>query len=213
MFFADVNEFVTYSMFNGTNSLPALSLRINPQLRMQINFPLWSQVGTRYMRETGIRRTRTIGNSNGKLCQRNLLRLHRTNWYINAAINAAAVYRKYSVASPRRFHPPNLRCITYDVRYKETKNSRTDNEIQTAKDKRHVFATSINLPYISYSGPVDATVSLKRIRSSLSNKDLLANYEFILSLSLSSQHFYIALWKVSRIDGTNECSFFFSCSF
>lgn len=48
-----------------------------------------------------------------------------------------------------------------------------------------MFATSINLPYISYSGPVGATVSLKRIRSSSSNKDLLANYEFILSLSLS----------------------------
>lgn len=138
---------------------------------MQINFPLWSQVRARYIREIVIWRTRTIRNYNGKLIYK-------------CSDKRSHVQKVYSVSLASSFSS-GKRCITYDVRYKETKNSATDNEIQTAKDKRDVFATSINLPYISYSGPVGATVSLKRIRSSLSNKDLSANYEFILSLSLS----------------------------
>lgn len=150
---------------------------------MQINFPLWSQVRARYIREIVIWRTRTIRNYNGKLIYK-------------CSDKRSHVQKVYSVSLASSFSS-GKRCITYDVRYKETKNSATDNEIQTAKDKRDVFATSINLPYISYSGPVGATVSLKRIRSSLSNKDLSANYEFILSLSLSfPRHFYIALWQI-----------------
>lgn len=56
-----------------------------------------------------------------------------------------------------------------------------------------MFATSINLPYVPYSGPVGATVSLERIRSSLSNKDLSAIYEFILSHSFPNA--FISLFE------------------